>query len=235
MFRFAPLALAAMLPFAAAKAQEAVSAPNLTGTRLDIAATGEVTRAPDVATINAGVVTQSGSAAKAMADNAGRMTATIAALRKAGVADRDIRTASLRLSPQYRYQDNQPPVLTGYQASNQVTVRFRDVAKAGGILDALVAAGANQIDGPSFTVDKPEAALDEARMQALATAKARADLYAKGAGMRVKRIVRIGEEGGAVPPIRPMMMMARAKGDATPVEPGEETLSVTLQVTFELE
>ncbi|MDO6415756.1 SIMPL domain-containing protein [Sphingomonas sp. BIUV-7] len=235
MLRFAPIALAAILPVAAAQAQDAAPGSTLHGTRLDIAATGEVTRAPDVATISAGVVTQSGTASKAMADNAQRMTATIAALRKAGVADRDIRTASLRLSPQYRYQDNQPPVLTGYQASNQVSVRFREIAHAGSILDALVAAGANQIDGPSFTVDKPEPALDEARTQALATAKARAELYARAAGLHVKRIVRIGESGGAEPPIRPMMMMARAKGDSTPVEPGEETLSITLQVTFELE
>jgi uncharacterized protein YggE len=235
MFRLAPLAIAAMLPVAV-HAQDVVATPGLTGTRLDIAATGEVTRTPDVATINAGVVTQAGGAARAMADNASRMTATIAALRKAGVADRDIRTASLRLSPQYRYADNQPPVLTGYQAANQVTVRFRDIAKAGSILDALVAAGANQIDGPNFAIDKPEAALDEARTQALATAKARAELYAKAAGLKVKRIVRIGESGGAEPPIRPMMMMsARAKGDSTPVEPGEETLSITLQVTFELQ
>lgn len=235
MFRLAPLAIAAMLPVAV-HAQDVVATPGLSGTRLDIAATGEVTRTPDVATINAGVVTQAGGAAKAMADNASRMTATIAALRKAGVADRDIRTASLRLSPQYRYADNQPPVLTGYQAANQVTVRFRDIAKTGSILDALVAAGANQIDGPNFAVDKPEAALDEARTQALATARARAELYAKAAGMRVKRIVRIGESGGAEPPIRPMMMMsARAKADSTPVEPGEESLSITLQVTFELQ
>lgn len=235
MFRLAPLAIAAMLPVAV-HAQDVVATPGLSGTRLDIAATGEVTRTPDVATINAGVVTQAGGAAKAMADNASRMTATIAALRKAGVADRDIRTASLRLSPQYRYADNQPPVLTGYQAANQVTVRFRDIARTGSILDALVAAGANQIDGPNFAVDKPEAALDEARTQALATARARAELYAKAAGMRVKRIVRIGESGGAEPPIRPMMMMsARAKADSTPVEPGEESLSITLQVTFELQ
>ncbi|PZU07953.1 SIMPL domain-containing protein [Sphingomonas sp.] len=236
MFRFTAVALAAMAPIAAAQAQDVVATPGLSGTRLDISATGEVTRAPDVATIGAGVVTQAATAAAAMAENAQRMTATIAALRKAGIADRDIRTASLRLSPQYRYADNQPPVLTGYQASNQVTVRFREIAKAGGILDALVAAGANQIDGPNFTVDKPEAALDEARTQALATAKARADLYARAAGLRVKRIVRIGESGGAEPPVRPMMLMsARAKMDSTPVQPGEETLGVTLQVTFELE
>ncbi|QJU56596.1 SIMPL domain-containing protein [Sphingomonas sp. AP4-R1] len=233
MFRYATIALAAMTPVAALHAEDG---PRLTGTRLDITATGEVMRAPDVATIGAGVVTQAATASQAMADNARRMTATIAALRKAGIADRDIRTASLRLSPQYRYVDNQPPQLTGYQASNQVTVRFREIAKAGGILDALVAAGANQIDGPNFAVDKPEAALDEARTQALATAKARADLYARAAGLSVKRIVAITESTNVQSPIRPMMAMSlRAKADSTPVEPGEETLGITLQVTFELQ
>jgi uncharacterized protein YggE len=233
MFRFLAVALAATLPLAAVEAQDAPLPLAMTGTRLDIAATGEVTRAPDLATISAGVVTQAGSASKAMAQ---RMTATVAALRKAGIADRDIRTAALRLTPQYRYADNQPPVLTGYEASNQVSVKFRDIAKAGSILDSLVAAGANQIDGPNFSVDRPESALDEARTQALATAKARAELYAKAAGLRVKRIVRIGEAGGAEPPVRPMMMMAaRAKQDSTPVHPGEETLAISLQVTFELE
>jgi len=172
-----------------------------------------------------------------MADNARRMTATIAALRQAGIADRDIRTSSLRLSPQYRYADGQAPVITGYEAANQVSVRFRDVAKSGAVLDALVAAGANQINGPNLEVDKPEAALDEARTQAIAAARARAELYARAAGLHVKRIVRIGESGADEPsPVRPMMMLQSArKADATPIEPGEQSLSVNVQVTFELE
>ncbi|WP_404712037.1 SIMPL domain-containing protein [Sphingomonas sp. MMS24-J13] len=223
---FAVALLAATPAFAAPE-------PVITGTRLDISATGSVDRAPDVATIGAGVVTQSSSASSALADNAKRMTATIATLKRAGVADRDIQTASLSLQPQYRYADNQPPVLTGYQASNRVSVRLRDLAKAGSVIDALVASGANQLDGPSFGVDKPEAALDEARIQALATAKARADLYAKAAGLHVKRIVQIAENDVSTPVIRPMAMMA--KRDATPMAAGEQTLAVNLAVTFELE
>lgn len=237
MFRLAPLAIAAMLPVAV-HAQDVVATPGLSGTRLDIAATGEVTRTPDVATINAGVVTQAGGAAKAMADNASRMTATIAALRKAGVADRDIRTASLRLSPQYRYADNQPPVLTGYQAANQVTVRFRDIAKTGSILDALVAAGANQIDGPNFAVDKPEAALDEARTDAVKRARARAELYAAAAGMRVARVISIAEAGqnAGEPGPQPMFMARAVAADArTEIAPGEKDVTVTLAVRFLLQ
>jgi uncharacterized protein YggE len=209
--------------------------PVITGTRLDISATGSVDRAPDMATIGAGVVTQSSSAGAALSDNAKRMTATIAALKRAGVADRDIQTASLSLQPQYRYGDNPPPVLTGYQASNRVSVRLRDLERAGAVIDALVASGANQLDGPTFGIDKPEAALDEARTQALATAKARADLYAKAAGLHIKRIVQISESEVGGPVVRPMAMMAMAKRDSTPVAAGEQTLSVNLSVTFELE
>jgi uncharacterized protein YggE len=213
----------------------AETGPVITGTRLDVSAVGSVDRAPDMATIGAGVVTQSPSAGRAMADNARSMTATIAALKKAGIADRDIQTSSLSLQPQYRYGDNQPPVLTGYQASNRVSVRLRDLAKAGAVIDALVAAGANQIDGPSFGLDKPEAALDEARTQAIATAKGRAELYAKATGLRVKRIVSISESGVSEGGPRPIMMMRAAKADSTPVAAGEQTLTVNVAVTFELE
>lgn len=225
-----------LLPMAlllAAPAFAADTAP-VSGTRLELSATGTVSRVPDVATIGAGVVTQSVAAGDAMAANASRMSATVAALRKAGVADRDIQTSSISLQPQYRYGENKPPVLTGYQASNRVMVRLRDVARAGAVLDALVAAGANQIDGPNFSVDKPEAALDEARTQALAAARARAELYAKAAGLHVARIVRITESGAAQPAPRPFLMAAARKEADTPVERGEQDLSVTISVTFEL-
>jgi len=204
------------------------------GTELDVSATGTSTRAPDIAQISAGVVTQALRAGDAMAANAKAMTATIAALKRAGVADRDIQTQSISLQPQYRYGDNQPPQLTGYQASNRVSVRIRDLAGAGGVIDALVSAGANQIEGPTLTVEHPETALDEARTKALAAARARADLYAKAAGLSVRRIVRISESDG-VPIIRPMAMMAANKrAEATPVEPGEQELTVNLSVVFEL-
>jgi uncharacterized protein len=230
-----PLALSATLGFALAAPLRA-DPPALAGTRLDINASGEVTRVPDVATLSAGVVTQAGSAAAAMADNARRMAAATAALRKAGIADKDIRTATLSLQPQYRYADNQPPVITGYQASNQLGVTFHDITRAGAILDTLVGQGVNQINGPDFAVEHPEAALDEARTQAIRTAQARAQLYAKAAGLSVKRIVSITESGGEMPqPPRPMMMMARAKSADTELEPGDQKLSVNVQVTFELQ
>jgi uncharacterized protein YggE len=234
---FALAATAATSGLAQNGSQTMVVAPALQGTRLDIVAEGEVTRAPDVVSISAGVVTQSARASDAMAENARRMAATVTALRKAGVADRDIRTSAINLSPQYRYGENVPPTITGYQASNQVEVRFRDVSRAGSVLDALVAVGANQINGPTFGLDKPEEALDEARGKAVQTARARAELYAKAAGLRVKRIVAISEGGGFAPqpPIVVQSMRAKAVASDTPIEPGEQKLNVTVSVSFELE
>jgi uncharacterized protein len=211
--------------------------PVITGTRLDISARGAVTRVPDVAVISAGVVTQGADARGAMSTNASAMAQVLAALRKAGVADRDMATAQIALSPQYRYAENRPPVVTGYQATNSVTVRFREIAKSGAILDALVAAGANQINGPSLVIDKPEAALDEARIAAMKTARARAELYARAAGLTVKRIVIISESGDIPQPI-PMPMMRAQMADSgmakTEVVPGEQEVGVTVAVTFEL-
>jgi len=226
------------LPGLAAAQVAPTPVATLAGTRLDIVATGEVARAPDIATISAGVVTQGTTASAALAENATRMAATLAALRKAGVADRDLQTANINLSPQYRYGENVPPVLTGYQASNQVSVRFRDIKRSGAILDALVQAGANQINGPALSLDKPAAALDEARTSAIATARKRADLYARATGLAVRRIVAITEEGEQTAQPRPMMvaMMARSEKSAdTAIEAGEQTLSVTVRVTFELQ
>jgi len=221
-----------------AEAGQAQTVPVLTtGTRLDITTEGAVNRTPDLATISAGVVTQAPTAAVAMQQNAGRMAATVAALKKAGIADRDIQTAAINLSPQYRYADNKAPEITGYQASNQVSVRFRDIKRAGSILDTLVAQGANQINGPAFSVEKMDAALDEARVAAIKSARARADLYAQAAGLKVKRILSISESQGYAPPPYPMpVMMARAEKAAdTAIEPGEQKLSVNVSVSFELE
>lgn len=232
LFLLAP----ALILAAAADPVAAQTAPAILpdATILDISAEGHSARVPDVATIRAGVVTQGRTAAAALSDNAARMTRVLAALKTAGVAARDIRTADVSLSPQYRYAEGQPPAVTGYQASNGVSVRFRAVAKAGAILDALVAEGANQIDGPILSLDRPDAALDEARVAAVNAARARAELYARAAGLSVARIVSIAEGGatdGTAPP--PPIAFARLKAaDATPLAAGETELSVTLSVRF---
>jgi uncharacterized protein YggE len=232
------LAAAALIMPAAALAQTAVQVQPISGTRLDISATGEVTRVPDVAIISTGVVTRAPTATGAIRQNAARMERVRSALRQAGVADKDIQTSSLSLNPEYHYEQNKAPRLTGYQASNQVSVRFRDIGDTGKILDALVAEGANQISGPSLTIDKPEEALDEARLKAIANGRARADLYARALGMRVVRLLSVSEGGGyAVPP--PMPMYARAEAasmDAqTKIDPGEQKVQVGVNMSFELQ
>ncbi len=229
-----PLLALAALGAAPALAQSMPIIPD--GTILEVSATGKTTRVPDIATISAGVVTQSQTAAQALSGNAEQMTKVLAALKSAGVQPRDIATSSVSLQPQYRYENNQPPVITGYQASNNVSIRFRDVARAGKILDTLVAQGANQINGPNLSLDQPDAALDEARADAVARARARAELYAKAAGLSVSRILSISENAEqAGEPRPPIAYMARAqaapKAD-TEIAAGEADVTVTVAVRF---
>ena len=220
-----------------AAAQQASITQTIAGTRLDVTATGEVTRVPDVAIITAGVVSRSATATAALQDAANRMAKVLAALKRAGVANRDIQTSNVSLNPEYRYPQNESPQLTGYTATNQLTVRFRDIAASGKILDALVSQGANQINGPNLTIDKPEAALDEARANAVAIGRARAEAYARSLGLRVVRIVAVSESGGYAvpPPMPPVVMMARMEAQSTKIEPGEQKLQVSLAMTFELQ
>jgi uncharacterized protein YggE len=228
---------AAALP-SAVLAQQSTINQTITGTRLDINATGEVTRVPDLATISAGVVSRGTTATSAIQQTAARMARVRDALRRAGIADRDIQTSNVSLNPDYVYANNQPPKLSGYSASNQVTVRFRDIASTGRILDALVGEGANQISGPNLSVEHPEAALDEARAKAVAAGRARADLYARSLGMRVARVVSVAESGGYAPPppMPPRVMMAeRSQAADTSIDPGEQKLQVGVAMTFELQ
>ena len=229
------LAVIALLMSAAPLAAQPAAAPTL----LTVAAEGRVERAPDVADLSAGVVTQAKTANEALRLNAQRMTTVIAALKRAGIADRDIQTSGLNLNPQYLYRENQPPQLTGYQVMNNVSVRVRDLDNMGRTIDALVAQGSNQINGPSFRLDKPDVALDEARVAAIKKARDRAELYARATGLRVGRIAHISETGGMVPPPYPMpvarMESMAAKDASTPIAPGEVEASLTVNVTFELQ
>ena len=234
----AALMISAALPLAPATAQiNTELVQPIAGTRLDIVATGEVTRVPNLALISAGVVTRSTTASGALQENAARMERVIAALKAAGIADRDIQTSSISLNPEYRYQENQPPELVAYTASNQVTIRFRDIRNSGRILDALVAQGANQINGPTMTIEQPQAALDEARANAVAVGRARAELYARALGKRVARVISVSEGGGQYPP-PPMPMAERGmvmQAADTKIEPGEQKLQVNLSMVFELQ
>jgi uncharacterized protein YggE len=225
---------AAALPSAVAAQQSTIS-QTIAGTRLDVVASGEVSRTPDVAIVSAGVVSRSSNASGALQDSAAKMQRVIAALKRAGIADGDIQTSNVSLNPEYRYPQNESPQLVGYSAANSVTVRFRSIATSGRILDALVAEGANQINGPTLTVDQPEAALDEARAKAIATGRSRAALYAHSLGMRVVRVVSVNEtDSGNLQLPTPLMLLARSAA-ATKIEAGEQRLRVSVAMTFELQ
>lgn len=234
------LALALGTPAMTAQAQaQAVATPVVAtdGTLLSVSASAEARRVPDIATVSTGVVTRAADANGALRANAEAMAKVVAAIKAAGVAERDIQTSGINLNPDYRYAENQPPVITGYQASNTVNITVRKVADMGKLLDALVATGANQINGPTFDVDDKDGAYDEARRAAIAKAQARAEMYAKTLGMRVRRIVSISEGGNFGPP-RPVPMMAMAKMrdsmESTPISQGENALGANLDVVFEL-
>jgi uncharacterized protein YggE len=232
----APLLLAcAALPATPAAAQaEAALAPG--ATRLMVVATGEARRVPDIATIGAGVVTTAPTAVAALDQNSRQMASVLAALKRSGIADRDIQTSSVSLFPDYRQDGTSPPQITGYRASNEVSIRFRDIAATGRILDVLVAQGANQINGPNLSIENSDSAMDEARTKALAAARGRAELYARALGKRVARVLEVSE-GSVVSYPRPMMMarVADSLQSLPPIAPGEQALSATLTVVFELD
>lgn len=233
-------ALAAVLAlgsFAVTASAQTPAAPAASsdGTLLSVSARGQASRVPDVASLSAGVVTQAADANAAMRENAAQMSRVMAAIRAAGVAEKDIRTTGIGIHPVYHHQENMPPRITGYNASNTVSVKVREIGRLGEVLDALVASGANNVNGPEFEIDQPDAVYDEARREALKQARARAALYADALGLRVRRIVSISEGGGFQQP-RPMYAMRAMAADAesTPVAPGENTLDANLEVVFEL-
>ena len=237
MFLATALAIGMPMTSAASPQSDPGYAMPMNGTLLSVSASADAKRVPDVANISTGVVTQAADANAAMRANAVQMDKVMGAIRAAGIAERDIQTSGINLNPQYNYRDNAPPTITGYQANNTVSITVRDLSKLGKVLDTLVEQGANQVNGPSFEVDKPDEAYDEARVGALKKAQARATTYADALGLKVRRIVSISEGGSSMP--RPMPMVRAMAADAgmskeTSVAPGETTLSVSLDVVFEL-
>jgi len=243
-FALAPLALALSLPGIAMAHDQSAPVIAAGSTLLTLSAEGKSTRTPDIAVFSAGVTTQGKTAAEAMSANSAAMNRVIAALKKAGVADKDIQTSSINLNPVYGQpvvgpngQITQEPRIVGYQANNTVSIRSRDIKGFGKVLDALVASGANQISGPSFQLSDPSAANDEARANAMKNARARAELYAKAAGLRVVRIISINEGGGYVVQPQPVYAMAKmemADAAPTPISAGELDTQMTVTVQFEL-
>jgi len=221
---------------AVAQAQSAEPSRMFDATTLSLSAHGETKVVPDEATITLGVQTTAPVAAQAMAENAARMTAVTAALRGAGIADKDIQTSNLSLSAQYAYVQDQPAKLTGYQASNEVTITVEDLARLGPAVDAVTAAGANQINGISFGLKDSSAAEDEARLAAVKTLRAKAELYASATGYHVARLVSLSEGGGYEPgPVQPLMMAkARVQAVATTVSSGQLTVGIDVNGLYEL-
>lgn len=203
---------------------------------LTVTGQGRVEAVPDLATVSLGVMIQDRSAAAAMAANSAALSAVIDRLAAAGIEARDIQTSNLSLGPdvQYSPDGSSPPRITGYTASNQVTVRVRDVARLGAVLDSAIADGANTLNGISFGLQDDTALLDEARTRAVQDARARAQTLAAAAGVQLKRIVTITEGGGNAPPM-PMYRMEAAMASDVPVAQGEIGITASVTVVYEIE
>lgn len=202
---------------------------------LSMSGHGEVQAAPDQAQVTAGVTTAAPTAAAALSANTARMKTVFAALEKMGVPERNIQTVNFSVSPQYTNgADNQPPRLTGYQVSNDVSLRLDNVGRLGAALDALVGAGANQMNGISFSIRDPAPLLDKARADAVANARARAQTYARAAGVTLGPILSISEGGGDAPrPLYKAVMMSAAR--AVPVAAGEESVTADVAMVWEIQ
>jgi uncharacterized protein YggE len=235
----AAAAFAVMATFAVPASAQNTPTPQVAptpGTLLTVSAEGKVEGRPDMATINLGVTTEGQTAQAALQENARRMTALTAALRRAGIAERDIQTSNVSVYPQQQYREGQQPLITGYQANNSVTAKVRNIDNTGRVIDAAIAAGGNTVNGVSFSYADPDAQLDAARRDAITEARRRADLYASALNMRVVRVVQVVEGGGYSPPMPvPMLQRMEAAQDAsTPIAPGQIETTAQVSVTFEL-
>jgi len=224
------LAASVALAAAAAGAEGPPPPPSLS-----LTGSGSVQAAPDTGRISAGVVTEGRGAAEAVKANSAAMQRVLDALDKAGIPRKDVQTQGFSLSPVYaeRPKRTEVPEIVGYRAENTVGVSVRGVEKVGGVLDQLVAAGANQLGGIAFSVGEPAPLLDEARRKAVADARRKAEVYAAAAGVKLGRVLRIEEEGGLRP--EPYLPYARQAAAAVPVAPGQVELAVSVAVSWALE
>lgn len=212
----------------------AAVAQNSSSPRITVAGEGSVSVAPDLAVIQAGVTTQGKSAREASAANSAAMAKVLAALKDGGIAERDLQTSRFSIHPQYAARRDGDNRITGFQASNQISVKVREIAKLATALDQMIAAGANDISGIQFTVSERSKLLDQARIEAVADARRKAELLAKAAGAQVGRATAIVENGGAVRPEPVARMAMQAAAPSVPVAVGEQMLRVQVGVTFEL-
>jgi uncharacterized protein YggE len=198
-----------------------------------ISVTGEATVsvAPDEARIDAGVTSEAKTAREASDANNAAMGKVLLALKGASIEEKDYQTSRLSLQPQYAPNRAGPNAVTGYRASNRVSIKLRDITKVANIIDTLVGAGANEIGGINFVVSQASKVLDEAREKAVADARRKAEIYAKAAGVTLGEPLSISEEGSAPQPMfRSKAVAGMAAG--APVAQGEETLSVSVSVSW---
>jgi len=229
---FAAAALAGLL---AAVSPALADGPKMPRT-ISLSGHGEVKSVPDLAFVTAGVVSQGATAAEALAANTQAMNALFAALKDAGIAERDVQTSNFSVQPRYDYSNNQAPKLVGYDVSNNVTVTLRKIADLGPLLDRLVQSGSNQINGVTFQVSEPDQAMDEARKLAAADAARKAKVYAQAMGVELGPVMQVSEGATFQPPV-PMVRGMVMKADAAapvPVAAGEQTLAVDVNVTWEI-
>jgi uncharacterized protein YggE len=224
LLAFALIAAAAFGPRAPSHAQDLPVVISVLGQ-------ASVSVAPDHAQLRAGVTSQGASAREASATNAAAMAAVMAALKDAGIAEKDIQTARLSLQPISEQERPGPARITGFRASNQVTITVHALDKVSELIDRLVAAGANEIAGLEFRVSSPSQALDDARARAIADARRKAEIYAKAAGVTLGKAVSISE-GGSVP--LPVTRSDMTAAIASVISPGERTLAVSVTVAFEI-
>lgn len=199
-----------------------------------ITVSGEATisAAPDLAQIDAGVASDAKSAKEASDTNNAAMGKVLLALKGAGIAEKDYQTSRLSLQPQYApNRSNGASPIVSFRASNRVTVKIRDVTKVAAIIDTLVSAGANDIGNISFEVTQASKLLDDARERAVADARRKAEIYAKVTGVTLGTPLSVAEGGAPMPLFKARMATAPMAAPAA-VAPGEETLSVTVNVSW---
>ncbi len=203
-------------------------------TGITVQGVGRITLTPDLATLSVGIQSQAPTAVAAQSQASATMTKIIAAVKKAGVAEKDMTSQWVSLQPQYAYSSGgtTPPRVTGYQANQNLSVKVRDIKTSGAVIDAAVSAGATQVGGISFSVSDPTAATAQARDAAMADAKKRATALAQAAGVSLGSVIFITEVS-APAPVPYMTGDLRAAADAaTPIQAGTTDLEVDVQVTF---
>jgi uncharacterized protein YggE len=203
--------------------------------QITVTGEGSVFAMPDMAVITMGASAEAETAKEAMDQTSEITTAILDRLTEAGVAEQDIQTSDLSLSPLWsnRSSSENRPRIDGYQASNRVTVRVRDLESLGPVLDAVLTDGANELGGLQFTLSDPEPLMNDARIKAVADARARAELLAEAAGVELGALISLSETGARAP--RPeMLSMARASDSVVPVAQGEAELRASVTLVYEI-